>query len=79
MKVIPERGTLWVWLSKSLTVLGKVFEMPLNEEKNNVSESGTPTSAFAKNKKKPLLADDSTHSENGPVPGLTLIDDASLN
>ena len=27
MKVIPERETLWAWLSKSVTVLGKVFEM----------------------------------------------------
>lgn len=78
MKVIPERGTLWLWLTKSLTVLGKVFEMPLNE-KDDVSGSGNPTSTPAKNKQKPLLADDSTHSEDGPVPGLKLIDDASLN
>ena len=76
MKVIPERETLWAWLSKSVTVLGKVFEMPLNE-KDYVAGSGKH--AAAKDKHDLLIPDDSTHSEEGPVPGLELIDDASLN
>jgi hypothetical protein len=78
MKVIPERETLWAWLSKSVAVLGKVFEMPLNE-KNYVAGSAKPKPAAAKDKHDLLIADDSTHSEEGLVPGLELIDDASLN
>jgi len=77
MKVIPERETLWVWLSKSATVLGKVFEMPV-DDKNTVPPSSNHKSKGRQKQKDLLHTDDSTHSD-GPVPGLELIDDASLN
>lgn len=76
MKVIPERETLWVWLSK----IFDIFELPVNKNTAVLSSSGHSKRKGKNKQNKDLLhTDDSTHSDDGPVPGLELIDDASLN
>ena len=39
MKVLPERETLWSWLSSSAALMWKVFELPV--------ESSSPATAHA--------------------------------
>jgi len=74
MKVIPERSSFLVWMSKSATMLEKIFEMP-------VDDKSVPSSEHQQHeppKPKDLLhMDDSTHSSSqASVPDLELLDDA---
>jgi len=77
MKVIPERETVWAWLAKSLTALGKAFELPaFFHDSGGDPQSPRPKQSHPKD----LLHtdEDSKHSSSSStLPDLQMIDDAS--